>query len=464
VPDQRLDMRGSGTPVRARLRPGVALEDAARQLTAAMAPIEVNGNPSAARAMVTSMYEDQTSGYGRTMRTLIWAVTLVVFIACVNVAGLLLARGAARRQELAVRASIGAGRGRLARQPLVESLALAFAGAAVGIGLAYASLDSLVALIPLSLPANTPVAIDGTVLVFTLALTIVTALAFGLVPAVKLSRARNLHTTLAGGDRDAATPLSRRSGQWLIGTEIALALVLVSASGLMVRSFSKLLDVDLGYDPSAVLTFEVEPIDQSATERNQFYPALQTALLRLPGVTAVGAIDQGTLMGGSTYRFMKSDIGADIGGPSHIVLPGYFEAMGVRPLMGRLLEDTDRAPGEAALVNATANAKYFRGAAVGHTLETNGPTRRRFRIVGVVPDLKHGGPQDRSQPRTYILPDTRSKDVTAAFLTTLAIVMRVEGSDGAIAPRSSEADCRVRRSARSRGTGAASNGIRGSTY
>ncbi|MGH9410019.1 MAG: ADOP family duplicated permease, partial [Vicinamibacterales bacterium] len=428
--DAWLDHRGSGTPVIARLRPGVTPEEASRQLTAATPPsTALEKTPSPAHAIVTSLYEDATSGYGRTLGTLTWAVALIVLIACVNVAGLLLARGATRRQELAVRASIGAARGRLVRQLLVESLLLALAGSVVGVGLAYLSLDSLVALIPLSLPANSPATIDATVLAFTLILTLATALAFGLVPAVKLSGAPNLHTTLAGGSRDASAPLSRRSGQWLIGVEVALALILACAAGLMVRSFSRLLDVDLGYDPSSVVTFEAEPVAQTPSVRAQFYPALQTALLHLPEVSAVGAIEQDALTGGSTYYFPKADTGVGVEGPQRTVLPGYFEAMDVRPLMGRLLEDADRASGEAALINATGNAKYFNGTAVGHTLVTRGPKPRTFRIVGVVPNLRHGGPQDRNQTQMYILPDVRPDAPTAP---TLAMVMRVRGG-GAIA-------------------------------
>ncbi|HEY3883716.1 MAG TPA: ABC transporter permease [Vicinamibacterales bacterium] len=325
--DAWLDHRGSGTPVIARLRPGVTSEEASRQLSAATTPSTVAGRPpSPARAVVTSLYEDETSGYSRTLRTLAWAVVLIVFIACVNVAGLLLARGATRRHELAVRASIGAGRARLMRQLLVESLLLALVGSVIGVGLAYLSLDSLVALVPLSLPANSPPSIDATVLAFTLVLIVVTAIAFGIGPAVKLSRGRNLHLTLAGGSRDAGESLSRRSGQWLIGVEVALALILVSGAALMMRSFSKLLDVNLGYDPSSVLTFEVEPVAQTPSVRAQFYPALQAALLRLPEVSAVGAIDQLALTGGDTYSFPKADTGVGFDGPQRTVLPGYFEA------------------------------------------------------------------------------------------------------------------------------------------
>lgn len=429
-PDAWLDRRASGTPVVARLRPGVTPEEAAQQLTAATAPSALFGpKPSPAHAIVVSLYDDQTSGYGKTLRILGWAVALIVFIACLNVAGLLLARGATRRQELAVRASIGAGRGRLVRQLLVESLVLAFAGSAAGVGLAFASLDSLVAVIPLSLPANSPPRIDITVLAFTFLLTVVTALAFGLAPAVKLTRA-NLRTTLSGSDRDAAAPLSRRSGQWLIGIEVALAIVLVSGAALMLRSFARLLDVNLGYDPLSVLTLEVEPLDQTSAVRARFYPALQAALLRLPEVSVVGAIEQDALTGGSTYYFPKADTGVDVDGPQRVVLPGYFEAIALRPLMGRLLTDADRATGDAALINATGNAKYFSGDAIGHTLVTSGPQPRAFRIVGVVPDLKHAGPLDRGGPQMYILPNVRSNAATA---TSLAMVMRVRGG-GDLAP------------------------------
>jgi putative ABC transport system permease protein len=150
-----LERRGSGTPVIARLRPGVTLAQAAAALDAVTAPSSMSGpTPVPARVVIESMYEDETRQFGATIRTLSMAVGLILLIACVNVAGLMLARGATRDVELAIRASLGAGRGRLVRQLLTESLLLALASALTGVVLAYASLDSLVALIPLSLPAN----------------------------------------------------------------------------------------------------------------------------------------------------------------------------------------------------------------------------------------------------------------------------------------------------------------------
>ena len=364
-----LAMRGSGTPVIARLQPGVTLTQARAALTAVAAPGRIESRtPRPVRVVIESMYDDETSQFGATIQTLSLAVGLILAIACVNVAGLMLARGATRHVELAIRAAIGAGRGRLVRQLLTESLLLALTGAIAGVLLAYASLDSLVALIPLSLPANSPVEINAKVLGFALGLTVLTALLFGLMPALKLSRApKMISTMLAVGGRSGA-PLSKRAGQWLIGVEVALALILMTGAGLIVRSFAKLASVDLGYDTANVLTLEVDPLPQVASVRRDYYAALADALRRLPEVASAGAIDQLALTGGAMYTFPKADTGASIEGPQRTVLPGYLEAMGVRPLAGRLFEDADRVTGDAVLVNATSSQQYFGGNAVGHTI------------------------------------------------------------------------------------------------
>lgn len=423
-----IDRRGSGTPVIGRLRPGVTLEQAMKAMDDVLRPSAMGGpTPVKSRTVLTSMYADETSGFGSTLRTLSWAVGLIVVIACVNVAGLLLARGATRQTELAIRASIGAGRGRLMRQLLVESLVLAVAGAIVGVLLAYALLDSLVSLVPITLPANAPPAINATVLAFAVGVTLVTALLFGLVPALALSRARQNITTLLGrASRGGGSPLSRRGGQWLIGVEVALALVLMATSGLVVRSFAKLAAVDLGYDPSSVLTFEVEPVDQSAAVRKQFYPAFVDHVRHMPGVLAAGALDRLALAGGGSYSFPVADTGAHVEGPERTVLPGYFEAIGIHPIAGRLLQDGDRATGEAVVIDAAAARKYFNDDAVGHTIHTDGKTARQFRIVGVVPTIRHRGPQGRTEPETYVLPNP-SLDAPAGW--PLALVVRVR--DGA---------------------------------
>ena len=425
----RLERRGSGTPVVARLRPGVTPAQAAVALDAVTPPSTSGPTPFPARVVIESMYEDETGQFGATIRTLSMAVGLVLVLACVNVAGLMLARGATRDVELAIRASIGAGRGRLVRQLLTESLVLALAGALTGMLLAYAALDSLVALIPLTLPANSPVAINATVLAFAVGLTVVTAVLLGLVPALKLSRApKMISTMLAVGGRSGA-PLSKRAGQWLIAIEVTLAFVLMTGSGLILRSFARLVSVDLGFDDANVLTLEVEPLDQSAAIRREYYVSLADSLRRLPEVVSAGAMDWLALTGGGTFMFPTADTGASIQGPQHIVLPGFLEAIGVRPLAGRLVEDADRATGEAVVVNTAVAQQYFAGNAVGHTLRTRGNDPRQWRIVGVVPNIRHGGPERRVQPEMYVLPDPRAPETSSI---KLAMVMRLR--EGATLP------------------------------
>lgn len=423
IPGAMLDMRGSGTPVIARLRPGVTLAQAAAALDSRTAPSTIGGPaPAPSRVVIRSMYDDETGSFGATIRTLVLAVGLIMLIACVNVAGLMLARGAARDVELAIRASIGAGRGRLVRQLLTESLLLAAAGGVAGVLLAYVSLESLVALIPLALPPNSPVAINASVLAFALALTVVTALLFGLLPALKLSRAPTTISTAFSASGRGGAALSRRAGQWLIAIEVTLALVLVTGSGLILRSFARLVSVDLGFDVVDVLTLEVEPIDRSATLRRDYYASLADALRRLPEVAAVGAIDHLGLTGGSTYGMLQTDTGAHFGGPQRTVLPGYFAAMGVRARAGRLLEDADFSKADAVVVNASAARQHFGGDAVGHTLRAGGAVPRQLRIVGVVPDIRHAGPLGTVEPEVYMLPDPAPAKTSSL---TLSMVMRL---------------------------------------
>lgn len=418
-----LDRRGTGTPVIARLRSGVTLAQARTALDAVTPGATLVGPTTVpARVAIESMYDDETRQFGATINTLALAVGLILVIACVNVAGLVLARGATRDVELAIRAAIGAGRGRLVRQLLTESLILALAGALAGVLLAYASLNWLIALIPLTLPANSPVAINATVLLFALGLTGITALLFGLVPALKLSRAPKMISRVLSVAGRSGAPLSKRAGQWLIGVEIALALVLMTGAGLILRSFAKLVSVDLGFDTANVLALEVEPLEQTASVRRNYYAALADALRQLPEVESAGAINDRALNGSNTYSFPTLDTGEKLDGPERTVLPGYFEAMGVRPIAGRLLEDADRVTADVVVINATASRRYYGGNAIGHTLTMGDDPPRQMRIVGVLPDLRYRGPQGSLRPELYMVPDP---NYGGRRPITLAMVMRL---------------------------------------
>ena len=325
--------------------------------------------------------------------------------------------------ELAIRASIGAGRGRSDPAAAHRKCAAGPGGSGDGRAGRLCVLDSLVALIPLSLPANSPVAINATVLAFALGLTIITALLFGLVPALKLSRAPNMISTMLSVGGRGGAPLSRRAGQWLIAVEVTLALVLMSCSGLILRSFVKLVSVDLGFDSANVLTLEVEPLDQSAALRRQYYPLLADALRRLPEVASAGAIDQLSLPGGGSYGFPQADNGGHVEGPQRTVLPGCLEAMGVRPLAGRLFDETDRATGDVVVVNAASSQRYFDGNAIGHTFQfdtanVNGASSAWCRTSGMVVQTAATGPSVRTAG------SCRGRK-TAPM--TLAMVMRLRG-------------------------------------
>ena len=401
VPASRLNSRGSGTPGLGRLSAGVAIVQAERALTNLSRGIgSAAGYTTDVRVSLTSMYDDEIGGLGETLTPLACAVSLILLIGCVNVAGLLLARGAIRAPELAIRASIGAGRGRLVRQLLTESLVLSCTGGLVGVIMAWASLDALVAIIPMSLPSNSQATLNVRVLGVAAALSVVSSVACGLAPALRISGAR-MGTQLAVAGRRHGSALSRRGGQLLIAAEVALAVVLLAGAGLMVRSFARLIGVDVGFDPSAVLTMEVEPLDPAPAVMAQYYPALLSAVQTMPELAAAGAVDYLPLRDGSAVGFVKGAGQTNIN--KRQVLPGYFEAIGLPVKMGRPPTESDRTgPERVALINEEAARVLFPdGPPVGRFLQMVRDEPRR--IIGVVGNVRHHGPRSAPQPEVYLL-------------------------------------------------------------
>jgi putative ABC transport system permease protein len=389
--------------VTGRLREGVTLAQAQREIDdraatfAAQVPAD---KPYVVR--LTSLYERTTKNYRATIEVLAGAVGFVLLIACVNVASLQLARGATRESELAIRASIGAGRGRLVRQLLIESVLLALAGGAVGALLAWLIFDILVANIPIYLPANVTPAIDGRVLVFTALVAAAAGVAFGLAPALKLSRvapARLLNTTLRG-TRSSSSPRARKL---LVVIEVASAAVLVAGGGLTLRSFQRLSAVDLGFAPESIVTLEAAPVDATQGSYDTYYPALLARLRALPGVSAVGATNELPLGGASTFSSVRTDgPGGDERQPiePREILPGYFEAIGLRVLAGRVPDERDRTSGARVVtLSETAARQLFPDRSpLGHRLLSGDVW---YDVIGVVGDVRHKGPDQPVAAQVY---------------------------------------------------------------
>lgn len=401
APVKGTDRRGTGTSTIIRLRAGVTIDEAARALSIDTKADDAGKGPGAAAGVaLRSVLQETRSDYISTVNILSGAVGVILVIGCVNVAGLLLARGATRRQEFAIRASIGAGRFRLVRQLLTESVVLAVAGGLAGVFLAWAFLDGLVSLVPLSLPSSSAVAINGVVLTFALVLSLGTSILFGLVPAFNVSRV-SLNRALGSGRQGSA--LTGRTGQLLIGVEVALAVVLVTAGGLLLNSFARANAVDVGLDPSAFVTIEATPVSQEPAVLTQYYRDLVDRIRALPGVEAVSAVDVLPMGETSNTTFFKVEGDpADTGATRRNVMPEYTTALGQAIVQGRRPSAAELGAGGALfMINETAARAWFPdGRAVGRSIATF--DKLTGTIVGVVRDVRQDGPLYDPDPEVLV--------------------------------------------------------------
>ncbi|HET9370875.1 MAG TPA: ABC transporter permease [Vicinamibacterales bacterium] len=438
IPIAEAPRRGTGrVSAYARLRPGITIEQARERLTARMAEQPIPEGRGKTTVWMTSRLESAVNGYRTTVNVISGAVALILLIACVNVAGLLLARGAARQPELAVRASMGAGRLRLLRQLLTENLLLAAIGGALGVLLAWLALDAIVANIPLSIPADSPVTLNLKVLAATAVLLVPTSLVFGLIPALRLSRVA-LGSVLARSGKQRSTALSRRAGQLLIAVEVALAVVLMTGAGLMIRSFARIAAVDLGFSRHSLMVMEVLPLDRNPDVHQNFYGALLQQVRTLPGIGSAGIVDNFSLGGGTTFSSIVID-GTPKGSTIFRVTPGYFETIGATLIAGRLPTDADAASGfRAAVLDELAAKTLFDGSAVGREFLRGGTDKTPYTVVGVIRDLRHGGPLAAPGETAVFLP---LRIGTSDLNTAMTVVMR---------PTSTRADLadQLRRAAR----------------
>ncbi len=349
----------------------------------------------------------------RALLVLLAAVSFVLLIACANLANLLLARWASRQQELAVRASLGATRGRLLRQLLTESLVLALSGGLLGLLLAYLGIDVLLALAPPDLPRLETVRLDGRVFGFTLAVSLATGFLFGLAPAWKLSRLDLQGALKQGGRATSAGPGRSRLRGLLVVTEVALALVLLVGAGLMIRSFAQLRAVDAGFNPRHLLSMIV-PLDPVRYPE----PAARAALFRtlidrvraLPGVESASAINHLPLAG-DVWGKQVSIVGAPTPPPGEglsvvwrLIDPGYLSTMQLEITRGRDLTAQD-GPGAppVVVINQAFRRRVWPGEdPLGKLIRVSdgGPNPRQ--VVGVVSDARQQDWTTPPRPEVYL--------------------------------------------------------------
>jgi len=414
-----------------RLASGVALEGATEEMdsiAASLAGQYPDANRQLTSVTVQPLREVIVGDVRPVMLTLFGAVGLVLLIACANVASLVLARSEGRSRELAVRAALGADRGTLVRQLLLESLLLALVGGGVGAALSVSGVQALLGLAPAGIPRLSAVGFDAGVLVFTVVLAVATGLLFGLAPAFRASRP-DVHDRLREGGRGASTGARGLRSALVVG-EVALVVVLAVGAGLLIRSYRGLSSVDPGFDPEGVLTLRV------AARGDDHVSFFQRALERieaLPNVEAAGMIRPlplapDTFQGeGITFRLPGTEPppGQEPEGVLRFTSPGYFEAMGIPRRAGR--DFTNRDDGESPpvfVINRAAAERYWPGEdPVGETILAGSGIS--IEIVGVVGDVRQTGLAEPVEPVFYANHAQISR-------TGMTLVVRAAGDPSAL--------------------------------
>jgi putative ABC transport system permease protein len=405
------DVRPGGRAV-GRLKTGTSIESARAEMRAITAGLEAQHprTNTGVGVRLVPLYESVVGDTRPALLMLLGAVALLLLIACANIANLLLARAASRRQEFAVRAALGASRWRLARQLLTESVVLALLGGGLGLLLALWGVDLLSASGAGNLPRATEIGVDARVVAFTALVTLLTGVAFGLVPALQNSAAVPGSALKAAG-RGASASGGRRLSGALIIAETALALVLLVGAGLLVKSFARLQEVDPGFDHENVLTMRV-PLPRARYAKDEqvaeFYRALLERVRSLPGVESAAVANELPFTGrGWPVEVEAADRPVPPAGQSPvadwgIVSPEYFRTMGIPLIRGRALAESDTAAARRVVVVDEEVARHFwpGGEAVGQRLRVVGPDP--FEVVGVARRVRNYGLDADSRMRVYV--------------------------------------------------------------
>jgi putative ABC transport system permease protein len=393
-------------------RRGITLARAQADLDRVAATLEADYTDDNANIGVglTSVRDYLAGDLRPTLWLLLAAVGALLLIAAANVAGLLVARAASRQHEVALRVALGATPLRLVAQFLTESTLLAIVGGTVGVLLASALTDSLAALSPADLRPGGAVHVNGQVLLFSLAISLATGLAFGLAPSRQLLRL-SLHDDLKQSGRVGGNGAPRRLRTILVATEIALSLVLLVTAGLTITSLIKLQRESPGFDPNGVLTVEVALANAkypTPETKRAFWNQTVSALQRIPGLRAVAASNRLPMVHGNSRRGLTipglaPDLIADAGANYRVVTPEYFRTMGIPLVGGRSFTEADRDGGApVAIVSASMAARYWpNGDALGRSFAISA-TNVQMTIVGIVGDVHHSSLEDQLWPSFYV--------------------------------------------------------------
>jgi putative ABC transport system permease protein len=416
-PNTPLADRGSqlGLFAIARLKPGVTVAQASNEMAGIAAQLrdEYPDVNSGRNAQAEPLQDVMSESVRQSLWVLLSAVGFILLIACVNVANLLLVRAAERQKELALRLALGAGRGRVIRQLLSESLLIALLGGAFGVLTGRWMLDGLLALAPENIPQLSRVSLNLTVLLFTLGVSVLTSVLCGLLPALQASRT-DLQTALKEGGRSTAGAGRDVTRKTLLVVEVSLALVLLVGAGLLVRSMAQLLRVDPGFNPDRLLTMKavLPPPAYDDERRRVFFDECLRRVSALPGVQSAAITFSLPIDGSNWY---SDFIAANKPIPPRPELPNsamtpvsanYFETMGIRLLKGRAFTSADRADSAPVVViNETLARRIWPGEdPIGKRLkegraESQMPWRE---VVGVVSDVKLNGVERETPMQTYL--------------------------------------------------------------
>ncbi len=411
-PNRMEERGGHFLNVIARLKPGVSVQSAQAEMDAIARRLEQQypDNNTNVGVLIMSLHGHLVGDVRRALLVLLGAVGFVLLIACANVATLLLARATARQKELAIRTALGASRGQLVRQLMIESVLLACLGGGAGLLLAFWGIDLLVAAIPGGIHNVKAVGLDSAVLGFTMTVSLVTGLIFGLAPALRGSNI-DLNESLRDGMRGMTGSLRhQRLRNAFVVIEIALAMMLLAGGGLLIKSFWQLRQIRPGFDPERVLTLQLNlPETRYADEKQQNAFVTQTLerLAALPGVTAVGATTELPFTGSRTSSSIQIEgraplpRGQDLRADRRTVSADYFKAMGIPLLRGRGFTARDNAESpRLAIINEQAMRRFFPNEdPLGKQLIMQ--RNIKFEIVGVVGDVKHGDLIEETRPEIY---------------------------------------------------------------